>query len=113
MSTAPLETRPSDEQKHRLEDWLTELKIICARYRLALAAGEGESRIIDIDRDTTIALGLTYLLTHRRGQPVISAYDCTDSILDGVWLIDTTAGTTEQRHAGPVFPAPQHQGHTP
>ncbi len=103
---APLETDPSDAQKLRLQDWLTELKIICARYRVVLDTDDdGETRVIDIERGTTIGIGVSYLIDQRPdGRRVISAYDCTGSILDGVWLIDTPAGPIEQREHTRVHP---------
>lgn len=97
----PLEGEPCDEQKSRLEDWLTELKIICRRYQLMLDTDDGETRILDLTRGTTIGFGITYLLEDS-GQ--ITGFDCAGSILDGVWLIDTVAGPREQRAAGRVWP---------
>lgn len=106
----PLESEPSDEQKHRLRDWLTELKIICARYRVVLDTDDFETRIIDIDRDTTIGIGVSYLTETRNGSRVITAYDCCGSILDGVWIVDTAdGGSDEQRHVGRVHPAPRSE----
>lgn len=103
----PLENEPSDDQKLRLRDWLTELKIICARYRVVLDTEDYETRVIDIDRDTTIGIGVTYLTERKNGRNVITAYDCTGSILDGVWLISSDGHTQEQRHVGRVHPAPR------
>lgn len=102
----PLESAPTDDQKHRLQDWLTELNIICRRYRLVLDTDDGETRLIDIDTATTIGIGVSYQLDERNGRTVVASYDCTGSILDGVWLIDSPEGVREQRDLGPVFPAP-------
>jgi hypothetical protein len=107
ITDAPLETAPTDEQKHRLTDWLDELKIICARYRLVLDTEDTETRLIDIDRGTTIGVGVSYLIEHIKGRDLITSYDCTGSILDGVWLVETNGAVAEQRHVGRVFPAPQ------
>lgn len=107
--TAPLEGHPTDAQKSRLEDWLTELKIICARYRLILDTDDeegGETRVIDVERGTTIGIGVHYLIGTKNGRRVITAYDCNGSILDGVWLVDTDTGMREQRSVGRVYPAP-------
>lgn len=107
IENAPLEPAPTDEQKSRLEDWLTELKIICARYRLVLDTEDGETRLIDIERGTTIGIGVTYLVEQRGDRQLITSYDCTGSILDGVWLVEGATGPDEQRHLGRVFPAPE------
>lgn len=103
--TSPLEGAPTDEQKHRLEDWLTELKIICRKYRILLDTADDWVHLVDMDRDTTIGIGVTYLTAERAGRQRITAYDCTGSILDGVWLIDTPEGPQEQKQAGRVWPA--------
>ncbi len=102
--TYPLEGRPSDEQKHRLEDWLTELKIICRRYRILLDTDSGETALIDLERMHTIGIGVTSLIEDVPGSNRITSYDCTGSILDGVWLVDTPAGHQEQRTVAPVWP---------
>lgn len=100
----PLEGKPTDEQKQRLEDWLTELKIICRRYRILLDTDDDWVHIVDMDAATTIGIGLTYLSATRDGRERITHYDCTGSILDGVWLVDTPTGPAEQRHVASVWP---------
>jgi hypothetical protein len=100
----PLEGRPTDEQKLRLENWLTELKIICRRYRILLDTDDDWVHIVDMDARTTIGIGLTCLSATRDGRERITAYDCTGSILDGVWLVDTIDGPAEQRTVAPVWP---------
>lgn len=100
----PLESEPTDEQKHRLEDWLTELKIICRRHRILLDTEDDWVHLIDMDREKTIGIGLTYLSAERGGRPQITAYDCTGSILDGVWLVESPEGLREQRALGSVWP---------
>lgn len=99
--SAPLEGSPSDDQKQRLEDWLVELKLVCRSYGLLLDTEEGETHIIDLARDRTIGIGLTYLLD---AQGRITGFDCTGSILDGVWLVDGPRGPVEQRELGTVWP---------
>jgi hypothetical protein len=101
---APLEGQPTDDQKHRLEDWLAELKIICRRHRILLDTDQGEARLVDLVRGTTIGIGVTYLTAERAGRVRITGYDCTGSILDGVWLVDTPSGPREQRDVGRVWP---------
>lgn len=95
-----LESRPTQEQKDRLDAWLTEIKRVCAAHRLLVDTEDGETLIIDMDADTVVGFGLTYLtrrrLTRDGEQEVITAYDCTGSILDGVWLVDTPDGPREQ-----------------
>lgn len=100
IENVPLESRPTDDQKHRLEDWLSELKAICRKYGLILDTEDGELRIIDVRRGTTIGIGLAWLAEG----PKITAYDCAGSILDGVWLVDTDDGPVEQRALGMVWP---------
>lgn len=100
-----LEGVPTDDQKHRLEDWLAELKIICRRHRILLDTDGPDSRLIDLDRQSVIGIGVTYLTTERAGRRRITGYDVTDSILDGVWPVDTDDGVQQQRHAGRVWPA--------
>jgi hypothetical protein len=103
MSIYPLEGQPSDEQKRRLEDWLTELKIISRKYRILLDTEQVEEGcLIDLDARTIIGIGITYFVTDDHKS--ITGYDATGSILDGVWLIDTPDGPREQRDAGRVWP---------
>lgn len=105
-----LEGAPTDEQKERLDNWLSELKIICRQYGLLLDTDDGDTRIVDLYAHTIIGVGLTYLTTGN-SHDTITAYDCSGSILDGSWLIDTRAGPIEQRLLGPVFPhRPHHEG---
>jgi hypothetical protein len=96
-----MEGHPSDEQKNRLEDWLTELMLISRKYRIVATCESGDIRLIDVNTDTVIELGILPLLdTDGR----VTAMDCTGSILDGVWLVDTPTGAAEQRSVGPVWP---------
>lgn len=96
MKASRLESAPTVAQKQRLSDWLGELMVICQRYRIALECEDGE--LIDTDSGTVIGVGVAYLIgTDASGVDVITAYDCTGSILDGVWLVDTATGPTEQR----------------
>lgn len=100
MNPFALEGNPSDEQKSRLEDWLVELKFICRNYQLLLDTDEGDVRIVDLLSNTTIGIGLTSLLND---DGLITDYDCTGSILDGVWLVEGPAGLVEQRSIAPVW----------
>lgn len=96
-----LETDPDDDQKERLEAWLTELTLISRRYRILIESSDGEVWIHDLDRQSVIGLDLTLLLdaTDR-----VKCYDVENSILDGVWLVDTPQGPQEQRAVGRVWP---------
>lgn len=100
----PIEGSPTTDQKDRLEDWLSQIKIVCRTYGILLDTDDGETRLIDLETGKIIGMGLTYLMVQRRGHTRISAYDVTDSILDGTWPVDTPAGTADQRQAGHVWP---------
>lgn len=101
----PIEGHPSDDQKHRLSDWLAEMKDLCFKHQLLLDVDpDGEIRILDRVGETTIGFGLTYLIAPDGS---ISAFDCDGSILDGVWLVDTPTGPREQRDVMSVLPAPR------
>lgn len=94
-----LEITPTDDQKQRLDLWLRDLLSICRRYRLALHTEDDDMRIIDLDRGTTIGLGVTYMLeTTTDGSDVVTSYICTDSIHDGIWLVAHDGDLVEQRH---------------
>lgn len=95
------EPNPSADQRRRLDDWCTELLIICRRYRIHMDDSSGDVRIIDTDRDTLIGLGL-FAVTTEKGE--IGAYMPVDSILDGVWLVDTADGPVEQRDVTNMLP---------
>ncbi len=99
MKNPVLEGEPDDGQTERLENWLTELKMICRQYGILLNTDDGETVIIDLYSATVIGIGLTYLLDESGTR--ITAYDCDGSILDGAWLIDTPEGSREQRHVHP------------
>jgi hypothetical protein len=109
----PPEGAPSDDQKNRLENWLTELFIIARSYGLILDVDDdGELRLVDLHTNTVIGYGLKYL-TATNDPSVITAYDVQNSILDGAWPIDTPTGPQEQRLAGRVHPAPPEQQQPP
>ena len=100
LSGAPLEGRPTDGQKERLEDWLSELKLICHKYGFLLDTQDGDTRVIDLDRQTVVGMGLFYLVNGE----MITAYEVESSILDGTWPVDTPSGPREQRFVGRVWP---------
>lgn len=100
----PLEGHPSDDQKERLEDWLSELMLICRRYGLVLDTDDADTRVVDVWSNTVIGVGLQYIVADDRDQPKIHSYDCAGSILDGAWLVDTPEGPQEQRAVSSPFP---------
>jgi hypothetical protein len=90
----PLEGHPTPAQRRRLGRWLADLRVVCDNHHLILDTDGSEFRIIDLERDTVIGVGLAYLLDERGH---ITALDCDGSVLDGVWLVDTPEGLREQR----------------
>lgn len=103
FADAPLEKVPTDDQKERLEDWLQELKLICAKYQMLPDTDSGEVRIIDLKTGHVIGFGLCHLRDRERPE-WIRALDLDGSILDGVWLVDTGDGEREQRDVMNVWP---------
>ncbi len=75
--------------------------MICRSYQLLLDTDDGETHIVDLLNGNTIGIGLTYLIDEDNR---ITGYDCTGSILDGVWLVDSPQGLTEQRELGSMWP---------
>lgn len=103
LSELPVEGAPDDGQKHRLEDWLSEMRIISRTHGIVLAADD-DLHIIDTLTGRIIGIGLVPLLRQRGGRVRLIGYDARDSILDGVWPIETAQGLREQREAGRVWP---------
>jgi hypothetical protein len=101
FENAALEDQPSSEQKQRLEDWLSELRLICRKYGMLIDVDDScETRIVDLRTDTVVGIGLVYLLDGDR----ITAMDCAGSILDGAWLVTSPDGLKEQRLLGTSWP---------
>lgn len=100
-----VEGNPDSDQKNRLEDFLSELKIVCRTYGILLDTEDGDTRLVDMTTGRIIGMGLTYLVAQRGGRTRITAYDVTDSILDGTWPVDTPQGSVDQRVAGTVWPS--------
>lgn len=98
----PLESSPTQEQRLRLEDWLTELLIICRRYDIMVDTLGPQVAIIDLLAGTTIGVELQFLLG---GAGKVSSCEVVDSILDGVWLIDVDGAQVEQRSVGSIYPS--------
>lgn len=97
----PLEGTPQDRQKELLEDFLTELGFLSRRYGLALVDDHETVQLIDVASQSIIGVGLVHdvdLAGRLRG------YLAADSILDGVWLVDSADGPVEQHTVMNVFP---------
>jgi hypothetical protein len=95
-----VESSPTNEQKERLEDFLSELALITRKYRIYLQSCHESLLLIDAERDTVLGVDLTLWLK----QGLFVGYDVEDSILDGIWMIDTPEGPQEQRVVGTVWP---------
>lgn len=105
MSPMRVESTPTDDQKERLEDFLTELGLITRKYRIYLRSTSESLLIVDAERDTVLGVDLVMWLNGGH----FHAYDIEDSILDGIWMIDTPDGPQEQRVAGVVWPRRQER----
>lgn len=98
-----LEGAPTSPQKERLEEFLSELAFISAKYQLLLEdPAEGVS-VRDLDSGNVIGLGLG-VLTAPGNEDQIRGYLPMNSILDGCWPVDSDCGMTEQRMLYPVHP---------
>lgn len=102
----PMESRPSDDQRERLQDFLVEVMALSRKYGMVIATEQnGEPPVVfDTKNDTIVGIGFGYVLDEER-QNVVTEYWCEDSILDGVWIVEREDGTlVEQRywHRDPV-----------
>jgi hypothetical protein len=89
-----VESNPSFSQRQRLQRFLFELAQLSRRYQLRLDTLDHEVQFIDITSETVVGLDL-HADTEESG--VLKGYNIGDSILDGVWLVDTPNGPVEQR----------------
>lgn len=94
MNDWAVEQNPTAQQRKRLDDWLSELAIICRKYELLIDTSSGDTMIVDLHTSTIIGVDLAYLL-NAKGR--ITGYEVADSILDGVWMVRTGHGMVEQR----------------
>lgn len=101
-----LEGAPQDEQRERLEDFLSELMLLTRKYKILLSDGHETTQLIDMPTGNLIGLGLVFWTAPGDERRVIS-YTPADSILDGTWLVDTDDGPVEQQSVGNVFPLRQ------
>lgn len=99
-----LEGNPDDDQKNRLEDFLTELMLLTRRYNVLLLDQEETVQILDLRRQCNlVGVGIVAFTEPGDDSKVVS-YMAADSILDGAWLVDTDGGPVEQRQVSNVFP---------
>lgn len=93
-----LEDAPVDDQMDRLEDLLTELKILTSRYKIALINTPDGLMFLDLVTQRVIGIDLVAHTKAAGDAQLIDRYDCQDSILDGVWLVRGPDGDlVEQR----------------
>lgn len=98
-----VEAAPEDDQKNRLEEFLAELMLMTRKYMILLCDGHETLEFVDLRNGNLIGVGLVGF-TDRSDPDRIMSYVPADSILDGVWLVDTADGPREQHLVGPVFP---------
>jgi hypothetical protein len=97
--TLDLENRPTPAQQEALEDFLNELMLISRKYGMLIDSyGDFETPVIrDVAKGTIVGLHLAYFVDPHEPSTILS-YDCSGaSILDGVWLVDTSDGPKELR----------------
>lgn len=100
MSGAGLENWPNASQCIRLGRFLEDLAALCTSQRLVLAVEDGELRIVDLERDSVIGIGLDHQLSGR-WRHHIDSYNCEGSILDGVWLVENGNGDLVEQQTLP------------
>ena len=98
-----VEGHPDDDQKNRLEDFLSELMLLVRRYRILPLDPDAELRLLDMVSGNLIGLGLV-VFTAPGNDHLVTGLLPADSILDGDWLMDGPTGAVEQRHVQNVFP---------
>lgn len=92
-----LESRPDAGQRLRLAAWLEDVKTASQNNYIHLEDDEGELVIIDALTQTVIGVGLVMLAEDVPPAPItVTALDCSGSILDGAWLVETPQGLREQ-----------------
>lgn len=98
-ASASPEMHPTPDQRRRLANWLRELGDICVRNHVVLRQVRGDIQIIDRPSEHLIGLDLD-VQDDLAGTLTIYA---VDSILDGVWLVESSGAIVEQRSL-PDFP---------
>lgn len=103
-SELSLEGRPTDEQKDRLENFLSELMLITRKYGMLLVDDHETLQLHDLrNGNHLVGVGLVGFTSAQDPNHVLM-YVPADSILDGTWLIDTDKGPVEQHAVTNVFP---------
>lgn len=105
-----LEDAPLDDQMERLEDLLTELKILTSRYKIALINTPDGLMFLDLATQHVIGIDLVAYTRAVGEAQLIDRYDCAHSILDGVWLVlgedgDEAGEMVEQRTVRNPWPS--------
>lgn len=96
---------PTDGQKERLRDFLTELKLLTRRYKILLVDQDETVQLLDLSaRGHLIGVGIVAFTVPGDDARIID-YEASDSILDGTWLVDTADGPVEQHTVMNVFPS--------
>jgi len=87
-----------------LENWLVELYILCRSYGLLIEVENGEFRVVDLERGggTVIGIGLDHVVEETSNGPAVRSFLVNDSILDGLWPVDTPDGIRDQREVQSV-----------
>lgn len=102
-----VEGRPTDGQKERLRDFLTELKLLTRRYKILLIDQDESVQLLDLSvGGHLVGVGIVAFTVPGDDARIID-YEAADSINDGAWLVDTADGPMEQRAVMNVFPARQ------
>lgn len=100
-----IETNPRPEQRRRLEDFIVELSIISRRYNMLLRTESSEIVVTDMITEKVVAIDVFWMFENPQetgAKKYRGAYLVSDSILDGVWEVDTPDGAREARQVGEV-----------
>jgi hypothetical protein len=84
--------------RERLQMFLAEVMFASRRYGLLIDRHDDEQAptIVDIEADTIVGLDLKYVVN---ADGKVAGYACEDSILDGVWPVQSSDGSlVEQRY---------------
>lgn len=94
----PLESRPSEDQRERLQDFLIEVMALSRKYGMVIATElEGSPPVVfDVHADTIVGIDFGYVVDEDKNNKVV-AYQCADSILDGVWIVEQDDGSLVQQ----------------
>lgn len=96
-----LESRPSAEQKQRLQDFLLEMLVLSRRYGMLVTQdpNTGNTVVVDTDNETVVGIDF-FFATDAKNDHRVLMYTCESSILDGVWVVESDDGSwTQQRYS--------------